>query len=66
MSRVAALRNPRAGAVEMPPCGKPGKLQERVSHAFHRAWKSVQGRPDSHISTAPAAGQIYKKEDQKR
>ena len=40
MTCVAALRTYRAGAVEMPPCGKPGKLPERVSHSFHRAWKS--------------------------
>jgi hypothetical protein len=62
MNLVAALRTTRAGAVEMPPRGKRGKLPERVSHPFHRAWKSGKGRPDSHISTAPAAGLFIKME----
>ena len=62
MNIVAALRTPRAGAVEMPPCGKRGKLKEQVSHSFHRAWESGKGRPDSHISTAPAAGIFMRKE----
>jgi hypothetical protein len=49
------------GTVEMTPRGKRGKLQKlkRVSHPFHRAWKSGQA-PDFHISTAPAAGLILK------
>jgi hypothetical protein len=63
MNNVAALRTPRLGAVEMPPHGKRGKLKKRVSHPFHRAWKSGKARPDSHISTAPAAGSILKKGD---
>ena len=54
--------NPARGAVEMPPHGKRGKLPERVSHSFHRAWKSGKERPDSHISTAPAAGLFMTKE----
>ena len=62
MTRVAALRKHRAGAVEMPPRGKRGKLPERVSHPFHRAWKSGTRQPDSHISTAPAAGLFMRKE----
>jgi hypothetical protein len=62
MNIVAALRTTRAGAVEMPPRGKRGKLPERVSHSFHRAWKSGKERPDSHISTAPAAGLFMTKE----
>jgi len=53
--------NSLSGAVEMPPHGKRGKLPERVSHPFHRAWKSGKGRPDSHISTAPAAGLFIRK-----
>jgi hypothetical protein len=65
MNIVAALRTPRAGAVEMPPRGKRGKLKEQVSHSFHRAWKSGKGRPDSHISTAPAAGLISEEGDKK-
>jgi hypothetical protein len=65
MTHVAALRTPRAGAVEMPPRGKRGKLPERVSHPFHRAWKSGKGQPDSHIPTAPAAGLILKEGDKK-
>ena len=65
MNIVAALRTPRAGAVEMPPRGKRGKLPERVSHPFHRAWKSGTGQPDSHISTAPAAGLFIRKEMRK-
>jgi hypothetical protein len=64
MNNVAALRTPRAGAVEMPPHGKRGKLPERVSHPFHRAWKSGTRQPDSHISTAPATGLILKKGNQ--
>ncbi len=64
MNNVAALRTPRAGAVEMPPHGKRGSRQVGT-HPFHRAWKSGKGRPDSHISTAPAAG-LFKKGDQKR
>ncbi len=51
--------------MEMPPRGKRGKLPERVSHPFHRAWKSGKGQPDSHISTAPAAGLILKEGDKK-
>jgi hypothetical protein len=67
MKIVAALRTPRAGAVEMPPPGKRGKLQKlkRISHSFHRAWKSGTGQPDSHISTAPAAGLISEEGDKK-
>jgi hypothetical protein len=61
MKIVAALRTPRAGAVEMPPRGKRGKLPKRVSHPFHRAWKSGRRQPDSHISTAPAAGFFIRK-----
>jgi hypothetical protein len=49
----------------MPPHGKRGKLPERVSHSFHRAWKSGTGQPDSHISTAPAASLFYEKGDEK-
>jgi hypothetical protein len=46
----------------MPPRGKRGKLKKpkRVSHSFHRAWKSGKRQPDFHISTAPAAGLIFK------
>jgi hypothetical protein len=62
MKIVAALRTPRAGAVEMPPRGKRGKLKEQVSHPSHRAWKSGTRQPDSHISTAPAAGLFIRKE----
>jgi hypothetical protein len=64
MNIVAALRKPRVGTVEMPPRGKRGKLQKlkRVSHPFHRAWKSGTRHPDSHISTAPAAGILMRKE----
>jgi hypothetical protein len=62
MKIVAALRTPRAGAVEMPPRGKRGKLKKRVSHPSHRAWKSGTTQPDSHISTAPAAGLLIRKE----
>jgi hypothetical protein len=62
MNNVAALRKPRVGAVEMPPRGKRGKLKERVSPPFHRAWKSGQGQPDFHISTAPTAGIFLRKE----
>jgi hypothetical protein len=65
MNIVAALRTPRAGAMEMPPRGKRGKLKEQVSHPSHRAWKSGKGQPDSHISTAPAADLILKKGDKK-
>jgi hypothetical protein len=65
MNIVAALRTPRAGAVEMPPRGKRGKLPERVSHPFHRAWKSGTRQPDSHISTAPAADLLIRKETRK-
>jgi hypothetical protein len=50
-------------AVEMTPRGKRGKLKKpkRVSHSFHRAWKSGQKpkAPDFHISTAPAAALSY-------
>src|SRR5208283_1017223 len=60
-----ALRTTRLGAVEMPPRGKRGKLPERVSHSFHRAWKAGEGRPDSHISTAPAADLLIRKETRK-
>jgi hypothetical protein len=62
MNIVASLRTTQAGTVEMTPRGKRGKLKKlkRVSHSFHRAWKSGKGRPDSHISTAPAAGLILK------
>jgi hypothetical protein len=66
MNVVAALRKPRAGAVEMPPRGKPGKLKERLSHPFHRAWKSGKKRPDSHISTAPTANIFIEEGDKKR
>jgi hypothetical protein len=31
-------------AVEMTPRGKRGKLKTRVSHSFHRAWKSGKKR----------------------
>jgi len=65
MNIVAALRTPRAGAVEMPPRGKRGKLKEQVSHPFHRAWKSGNKQPDSHISTAPAADLLIRKETRK-
>ena len=65
MNIVAALRTTRAGAVEMPPHGKRGKLQKRVSHPFHRAWKSGTRQPDSHISTAPAASLFMRKEMKK-
>src|ERR1035437_8218525 len=65
MNIVAALRTPRADAVEMPPRGKRGKLKEQVSHPSHRAWKSGTGRPDSHISTAPAADLLMRKETRK-
>ena len=65
MNIVAALRTPRAGAVEMPPRGKRGKLKEQVSHPSHRAWKSGKGQPDSHISTAPAAALFMRKEMRK-
>jgi hypothetical protein len=65
MNIVAALRTPRAGAVEMPPRGKRGKLKEQVSHPSHRAWKSGTGQPDSHISTAPAADLLIRKETRK-
>jgi len=51
--------------VEMPPHGKRGKLPERVSHSFRRAWKSGKGQPDSHISTAPAAALFMRKEMRK-
>jgi hypothetical protein len=49
----------------MPPHGKRGKLPERVSHSFRRAWKSGKGQPDSHISTAPAAALFMRKEMRK-
>src|ERR1019366_7241616 len=65
MNIVAALRTPRADAVEMPPRGKRGKLKEQVSHPSHRAWKSGTGQPDSHISTAPAADLLIRKETRK-
>jgi hypothetical protein len=65
MNIVAALRTTRAGAVEMPPRGKRGKLPERVSHPSHRAWKSGTRQPDSHISTAPAADLFIRKETRK-
>jgi hypothetical protein len=52
-------------AVEMPPRGKRGKLKKRVSHSFHRAWKSGKRRPDFHISTAPATGFIHKEGEKK-
>ncbi len=62
---AASLRSEQVemkSAVEMTPRGKRGKLQKpkRVSHSFHRAWKSgqKQRRRISHISTAPAAGYI--------
>src|SRR5208283_294116 len=60
-----ALRTTRVGAVEMPPRGKRGKLPERVSHPSHRAWKSGTRQPDSHISTAPAADLLIRKETRK-
>ena len=67
--RNAAARNePRryapntpSGAVEMPPRGKRGSRQVGT-HPSHRAWKSGQGQPDSHISTAPAASLFRRKE----
>jgi hypothetical protein len=65
MNVVAALRKSRAGAVEMPPHGKRGKLTKRVSHPSHRAWKSGTEQPDSHISTAPAAASFMRKEMKK-
>jgi hypothetical protein len=49
----------------MPPRGKRGKLKEQVSHPSHRAWKSGTGQPDSHISTAPAADLLIRKETRK-
>ena len=66
MKIVAALRTPRAGAVEMPPRGKRGKLPERVSHPFHRAWKSgtrTAGFPHFHRADG---GLVYEKGDKKR
>ncbi len=32
-------------AVEMTPRGKPGKVQKRVSHPFHRTWIPTPSRP---------------------
>jgi len=49
----------------MTPRGKRGKLKKRVSHSFHRAWKSGKRRPDFHISTAPATGFIHKEGEKK-
>jgi hypothetical protein len=48
----------------MPPRGKPGSRQVGTPSS-HRAWKSGKGQPDSHISTAPAAGLILKEGDKK-
>ena len=39
-------------AVEMPPRGKRGKLKKRVSHSFHRAWKSGK-KQERRIPTFP-------------
>jgi len=39
-------------AVEMTPRAKRGKLKKRVSHSFHRAWKSGQ-KQKRRISTFP-------------
>src|ERR1017187_7373503 len=64
MKSVAALRTPRVGAVEMPPHGKRGSRQVGT-HPSHRAWKSGTGQPDSHISTAPAADLLMRKETRK-
>jgi hypothetical protein len=46
---IASLRpehDETRSAVEMPPRGKRGKLKNRVSPSFHRAWKSGQ-KPNS-------------------
>jgi hypothetical protein len=61
----ASLRSEQLGvrAVEMPPRGKRGKLKHRVSHSFHRAWKSGTRQPNSHISTAPGGGFICKEDE---
>ena len=67
MTYVAALRGPRAGAVEMPPYGNTEEnSKHELSTLTHRAWKSVQGPQGHHVTYAPAAGQIYKKEDREK
>jgi hypothetical protein len=52
---MASLRSENIemkSAVEMTPRGKPGKLPKRVSHPFHRAWKSGKEQR-RRISTFP-------------
>jgi hypothetical protein len=54
--RVAPLRELRDEKREMTPRGKPGKLQQRVSTLSTGLGNPAKSTPDSHLSTAPAAG----------
>jgi hypothetical protein len=53
-------------AVEMPPRGKRGKLKKRVSHSFHRAWKSGKKQERRIPTFPPRRRRVYiNKEGQK-
>jgi hypothetical protein len=58
----ASLRsenNEMKSAVEVPPRGKRGKLKNRVSPSFHRAWKSGQKPKPGFPHFQRAGGGIY-------
>jgi hypothetical protein len=59
MNIVAALRTPRVALWKCRPMESVENSQNEFPPPFHRAWKSSKRPPDSHISTAPAAGLSY-------
>jgi hypothetical protein len=65
MNGVAALRTLRVALWKCRPVESVENSQNEFPPPSHRAWKSGQGQPDSHISTAPAAGIFMRKETRK-